>query len=125
MKYRGIDAVCTGGGGPLMNCTISNCWLHGVVDGIYLFATTNVTITHCQIYDIWAITATNGNLCQQHDNMCVAYASTNITFCYNQIWNWASEGIGLFGEDYTWYIYGNVFHDCSVSPGGGITGRIL
>ena len=106
------------------NLLISHCRIHGVVDAFYLIGNTDTTIDHCLIYDIWACQTTNGNLCQQHDNVCITYNTTNITFSNNQIWNWATEGIGLFGPATNWWIYGNVWHDDGTNSNGE-TGRVL
>ena len=104
------------------NTRVTHCRIHGVVDAIYAIGNTGLTVDHCQIYDIWACTPSRG--AQQHDNVLINYNTTNCTFSHNQIWNWASEGIGFFGYATNWSIYGNVWHDSSMK-GGASTARCI
>jgi hypothetical protein len=111
---RGIDTT----GGTTNGLHISHCRIHGFIDGIYFGNTRNSLIEHSQIYDIYA-----QNAAMFHDNVFASIGSSNITFRYNEIYHWESEGIMLIfsGVQAKWYIYGNVWHD-SVP---GSTGRVL
>ena len=114
------------GGNPTFNSNVfTHCRIHGVVDAILMQDANGTLVVHCLIYDIWA--KSNG-VSQQHDNVCECLNTTNCTFRYCQVWNWATEGImfspliGLLSSN--WWIYNNVWHDPSGGPGSQ-TGRVI
>ena len=108
-----------GPGGSSRNTTLTHCRIHGVVDAIYAIGSTALLVDHCQIYDIWALGGAG-----QHDNILINYGTTNCTFRYNTLWNWATEGIGFFGYATNWWIYGNAWHDPS-GASGSQSGRVI
>ncbi len=118
---RAVDLTPASGQPGASSFLVSHCRLHGVVDGVYLGGSANGIIEHCQIYDIHALTATNG--LTQHDNVCISIWPSGITFRFNEIWDWNTEGIMLTssGVQSNWKIYGNLWHDPSPSS----TARVL
>jgi hypothetical protein len=79
------------------------------------------TIQYCQMYD------TSSNSPSYHSNFMELHNSGNITFRYNNVYNWQVEGFfflsaGPSGHK-AWYIYGNVFHDSMGGKSG--VGRIM
>lgn len=119
---RGIDASIVAGD-PLgmQYFTWSHLKIHGTVDQIYTGGCYNGVIEHCQLYDNFALTATNGIV--QHYNQLITTYSSGITFRYNNLWNWGTEGIMFIGAgpQANWKIHNNLWHD--PVPGG--TARVL
>lgn len=101
--------------------TISYSKIHGCINLIKLIGnTSNVLIEKNELYDAIAPPP-------WHTNVIIVMKSNNVTFRYNKIYNWNSEGILLnptsnaSGKSGAWYIYGNIW------AGGypGATDRIL
>jgi hypothetical protein len=82
--------------------------IHGACNNMVLYGATNFIIEHSRLADSLD---TTGNPC--HPNVGNIGSGT-ATFRYNEIVNWAVEGLMFLGTG-TWYIYGNVWHDPSTS----------
>jgi hypothetical protein len=102
----------------ISNILIQHCRLHGGVDCVNSTGLINSTIQYSQLYD------TSSSNSAYHSNFMELHNSGNITFRYNNVHDWQVEGFfflsaGPSGAS-TWWIYGNVFHDCS-----NVVGRIM
>lgn len=116
---RNIDATAWNGSNyeAVNNITIEFCRIHGCVNNFWLHTCNGWIIQNNKIYDSAAL-----NSVQWHANICATAGSKNMTWRYNDIYNWQVEGIMfIFGGAANWYIYGNVWHDGM----GSNTHRIL
>ena len=110
---RGFDLTAWNGSAwqPINNVTISHCNVHGCVDILYFANVHNSTVEYCKLYDCWA-----ANSQVYHENVLLTLVSTDITFRYNIISNWATEGIEMGYGHSNWYIYGNVWVAGAAGP---------
>ena len=102
------------------NLYVSHCRVRGHPNEFWWHHTRDSVVEYCKIYD-------NGarNSATYHGNMFINAGTRNITFRYNEIFNWQVEGIFyIFDSCSYWYIYGNVFHDGMGGPSGN-THRVL
>jgi parallel beta helix pectate lyase-like protein len=92
------------------NVVFTNCRIHGANNNVNISGSSGVTFDHCQFYDNVA-----GNGSAGHGNMVQYAGNDNITFRYNEWWNWSVEGIMVWTPSKALYVYGNVFHDADNS----------
>jgi hypothetical protein len=86
---------------------ITHCRIHGSLNLIYIANTHDAVIEHCELY-YNGVTAGNSG----HPNVLISLASNKITFRYNRVHDWATEGILLErGRQQDWYVYGNLWSD--------------
>ena len=71
---------------------------------------TGVIFDHCMFYDNVAGDGSAG-----HGNMVQYAGNDDVTFRYNEWWNWSVEGIMVWTKSGALYVYGNVFHDADNS----------
>ena len=93
--------------GGVSGLLFSNCYIHGGVAAIASEGLSNSTIENCEFSDIGSDSSSYHSNCFQIEN------SSGNTFRYNNVHDWQIEGFFWLGVSGTWYIYGNVFHDCS------------
>ncbi|MBU6427178.1 hypothetical protein KGQ27_02965, partial [Patescibacteria group bacterium] len=111
--------------GTYQNITISHNDIHGTCDLLYIGGASNVLIENNKLYDNVPRWPTDGTPIQ-HCNVFFSLYNNNVTFRYNEVWNWADEGILLTwnGVQSNFKIYGNLWHD-SFGVNSGGTGRII
>jgi hypothetical protein len=88
------------------NVLITNCRIHGANDNVNISGSSGVIFDHTKFYD-----NVDGPNSAGHANMVQYAGNDNITFRYNEWWNWAVEGIMVWTPSGSLYVYGNVFHD--------------
>jgi hypothetical protein len=99
-------------GGTATGLHIAYSALHNNTTAILLLGQSNALIEHNKLHTICI-----SNILQVHPNVFEGYTRTsNITFRYNEIYDWQNEGIMLrpdssVGPNGTYYIYGNLWHD--------------
>ncbi len=117
-SVRGLDLSPPTSSGVSKDIIISKCKIHGIVDGIFLNQVNDSVIEYNKIYNI------NSSNPDIHCNVLYVSGSCNdITFRYNNVWNYSPEGL-FFSTDTTksnWKVYGNLFHDGPLSS----TARVL
>jgi hypothetical protein len=92
------------------NILFSNCRFHGGNENVNISGSSGVVFDHCKFYDQVAGPNSAG-----HGNQ-VQYASNDdVTFRFNEWWNWSVEGIMVWTPSGSLYVYGNVFHDADNS----------
>jgi hypothetical protein len=97
------------------NMLIQYVNLHGSCTVLWSAHSTNGIIEHSRFAD----NKDTGGNANCHENIIAEQDSTNMTFRYNEVTNWAVEGIMACpngGCSSSWSIYGNVWHD--PFPGG-------
>jgi hypothetical protein len=92
------------------NVLFTNCRIHGANDNVNISGSTGVIFDHCKFYDNVVGSSSAG-----HENMVQYAGNDNVTFRYNEWWNWAVEGIMVWTPSGALYVYGNVFHDADNS----------
>jgi hypothetical protein len=81
--------------------------IHGACTQIWNMNASHGIWEHNRIYNS---TDSNGNPC--HPNIFVTASSSDVTFRYNEIYNYDAEGIMIInGGHGSLYVYGNVWHD--------------
>src|SRR5208283_4032792 len=93
------------------NIYIYNCRFHGGNENANINSASNVLFDHCKWYD-------NNGSGAGHANMIECSSLSNVTWRYNEWWNWGIEGWifpGGGGAGNGIYIYGCVFHDAANS----------
>jgi hypothetical protein len=92
------------------NVVFSQCRIHGGNNNVTMDGSTGVVFDHCKFYDnvIGPNSAGHNNMVQYSNNQ-------DITFRYNEWWNWSVEGIMVWVPSGALYVYGNVFHDADNS----------
>jgi hypothetical protein len=88
------------------NILFTNCRIHGANDNVNVSGSSGVIFDHCRFYDNVAGSGSAG-----HGNMVQYAGNQNVTFRYNEWWNWNVEGIMVWTMSGALYVYGNVFHD--------------
>jgi len=88
----------------------TNCRFHGGNENVNISGCTGVIFDHCKFYDNVAGSGSAG-----HGNQVQYAGNDNITFRYGEWWNWSVEGIMVWTQSGTLYVYGNVFHDADNS----------
>ncbi len=88
------------------NVLFSHCRIHGANNNVNISGSTGVVFDHCRFYDNVAGSGSAG-----HGNMVQYAGNDNVTFRYNEWWNWSVEGIMVWTPSGALYVYGNVFHD--------------
>ncbi len=88
------------------NVLFTNCRMHGGNINANVSGSTGVTFDHCSFYDNVA-----GNNSAGHGNMVQYAGNDDVTFRYNDWWNWNVEGLMVWTPSGALYVYGNVFHD--------------
>lgn len=90
---------------------IGYCRLHNYATLLSAVNMSDWTVEHCKFYSNY-----RGNTLW-HPNVFQTVGCTNVTFRYNEIYNWQNEGImmNFFSTNdppsVNWYIYGNIWHD--------------
>ncbi len=92
------------------NIVFSNCRIHGANNNVNVSGSTGVIFDHCMFYDNVAGDGSAG-----HGNMVQYAGNDDVTFRYNEWWNWSVEGIMVWTKSGALYVYGNVFHDADNS----------
>jgi hypothetical protein len=92
------------------NVLFTNCRIHGANNNVNISGSSGVIFDHCKFYDNVAGSGSAG-----HGNMVQYAGNDNITFRYNEWWNWSVEGIMVWTKSGALYVYGNVFHDADNS----------
>jgi hypothetical protein len=92
------------------NVLFQNCRIHGANDNVNISGSTGTVFDHCQFYDNVTASGSAG-----HNNMVQYAGNDDITFRYNEWWNWNVEGIMVWTQSGALYVYGNVFHDADNS----------
>lgn len=92
------------------NILFTNCRIHGANNNVNVSGSSGVTFDHCKFYDNVAGSGSAG-----HGNMVQYAGNDNITFRYNEWWNWSVEGIMVWTKSRSLYVYGNVFRDADNS----------
>ena len=99
------------------NFKLQNSKLHGGCTLFWAMNIDNAVIENNEFYNNDATDWQPPNEC--HANIVATSESSNVTFRYNTIHNYSTEGIMMIsGNSGTWYIYGNLWYDA----GEGITG---
>ncbi len=88
----------------------TNCRIHGANNNVNISGSSGVTFDHCKFYDNVAGSGSAG-----HGNMVQYAGNDDVTFRYNEWWNWSVEGIMVWTQSDALYVYGNVFHDADNS----------
>jgi hypothetical protein len=107
---RGIDATAWNGSSDdvVDHLLIQHNKIHGACTQLWLDNTTNGILEYNEIYDS---NATDYNNC--HPNIIATQLGSNMTFRYNVVHNYNSEGIMMSpngGVTGSWYIYGNIWY---------------
>jgi hypothetical protein len=92
------------------NVLFTHCRIHGANDNVNISGSSGVTFDHCMFYDNVAGSGSAG-----HGNMVQYAGNDDVTFRYNEWWNWSVEGIMVWTPSGALYVYGNVFHDADNS----------
>jgi hypothetical protein len=92
------------------NVVFTHCRIHGANNNVNVSGSTGVTFEHCKFYDNVAGSGSAG-----HGNMVQYAGNDDVTFRYNEWWNWSVEGIMVWTQSGALYVYGNVFHDADNS----------
>jgi hypothetical protein len=92
------------------NVLFTNCRFHGGNENVNISGSTGVIFDHCKFYDNVAGSGSAG-----HGNQVQYAGNDNVTFRYNEWWNWSVEGIMVWTQSGALYVYGNVFHDADNS----------
>jgi hypothetical protein len=92
------------------NVLFTNCRIHGGNENVNISGSTGVIFDHCKFYDNVAGSGSAG-----HGNMVQYAGNQDVTFRYNEWWNWSVEGIMVWTPSGALYVYGNVFHDADNS----------
>lgn len=109
----------TGSFQSITNVVVTHCSFHDMVQAIQTgTAWQDWTIEYCGFWNTYPLTPDSFPI--QHDNIVWAAQATNVVFRYNQIWNWATEGLLLTSTSGNtgngrWDIYDNVWHDGTVA----------
>ncbi len=88
------------------NVLFTNCRFHGGNENVNISGSAGVIFDHCKFYDNIAGSGSAG-----HGNQVQYAGNQNVTFRYNEWWNWNVEGIMVWTQSGALYVYGNVFHD--------------
>ena len=88
------------------NVLFTGCRFHGGNENVNISGSTGVVFDHCMFYDNVAASGSAG-----HGNQVQYAGNQNVTFRYNEWWNWSVEGIMVWTPSGALYVYGNVFHD--------------
>jgi hypothetical protein len=97
---------------PQSNWVIQYTYFHGGCQNAQIYGASNWIIEH----NVWADSVDDGaNGAPCHPNVIYGGSSTNVTFRYNEVTGWSTEGILLIEGTSGWYIYGNVWHDPQTS----------
>jgi hypothetical protein len=92
------------------NILFTNCRIHGANNNVNISGSSGVVFDHCRFYDNVAADGSAG-----HGNMVQYAGNDDVTFRYNEWWNWSVEGIMVWTQSGALYVYGNVFHDADNS----------
>jgi hypothetical protein len=92
------------------NVLFTNCRFHGGNENVDISGSSGVIFDHCKFYDNVAGSGSAG-----HGNQVQYAGNENVTFRYNEWWNWSVEGIMVWTQSGALYVYGNVFHDADNS----------
>jgi hypothetical protein len=92
------------------NVLFTNCRIHGANNNVNISGSSGVIFDHCRFYDNVAGSGSAG-----HGNMVQYAGNSDITFRYNEWWNWSVEGIMVWTPSGALYVYGNVFRDADNS----------
>jgi hypothetical protein len=92
------------------NVLFTNCRIHGANDNVNISGSSGVVFDHCKFYDNVAGSGSAG-----HGNVVQYAGNDDVTFRYNEWWNWSVEGIMVWTQSGALYVFGNVFHDADNS----------
>jgi hypothetical protein len=105
---RGIDITAWNGSSydAVDYLRVENSRIHGACTQIWNMNASHGIWEHNKIYNS---TDSNGNPC--HPNIFVTASSTDVTFRFNEIFNYDAEGIMIInGGHGTMYVHGNIWH---------------
>ena len=88
------------------NVLFTNCRFHGGNENVNISGSTGVVFDHSAFYDNIAGSGSAG-----HGNQVQYAGNDDITFRYDEWWNWNVEGIMVWTKSGALYVYGNVFRD--------------
>jgi hypothetical protein len=94
------------------NVVFTRCRIHGGNENVNISGSSGVIFDQCKFYDNVAGSGSAG-----HGNMVQYAGNDNVTFRYNEWWNWSVEGIMVWTPSGSLYVYGNVFHDADNTSG--------
>jgi len=107
-------------GYSVTNLLISHVSMHDSETLMSLMNLSNSTIEYSKFYNNSA-----GDPAVCHPNVAQTSNTNNITFRYNEVHDWAVEGIMLmWTPNSNWFIYGNLWHD-GLGGRSGNTHRVI